>query len=149
MLKENIYAPDFRLPDQNGDYHSLSAYKGNWLLIYFYPMDFTPACTKEACSIRDEFSDFRKLNIKVLGINSNSMKSHKDFAEKYNLSFPLLTDSSKEVTKRYKANFLFYTRRVSYLIDPKGKIKKAFAFVNPSKHSKEVIAFVKEEINCE
>lgn len=149
MLKENIFAPDFRLPDQNGDYHSLSSYKGNWLLIYFYPMDFTPGCTKEACSIRDSFADFSKYHIKVLGISGDSMSSHKKFAEKHNLSFPLLADSSKDVIRRYEANFLFFTKRISYLIDPKGKIRKAYNFVNPSKHPHQVILDVQKEINCE
>lgn len=149
MLKENIFAPDFRLPDQNGDYHSLSSYKGNWLLIYFYPMDFTPGCTQEACSIRDSSYDFSKYHIKVLGINGGSMNSHKKFAEKHNLSFPLLADSSGEVIRRYDANFLFFTKRISYLIDPKGKIRKSYNFVNPSKHSNQVILDVQKEINCE
>lgn len=149
MLKENIFAPDFRLPDQNGDYHSLSSYKGNWLLIYFYPMDFTPGCTQEACSIRDSFVDFSKFNIKVLGINSGSMISHKKFAEKHSLSFPLLADSSGEVIRKYEANFLFFIKRISYLIDPKGKIRKAYNSVNPSKHPNQVILDVQKEINCE
>lgn len=149
MLKENIFAPDFRLPDQDGNYHSLSSYKGNWLLIYFYPMDFTPGCTAEACSIRNSFADFSKYNIKVLGINGGSMKSHKKFAEKHNLSFPLLADSSGDVIKRYDASFLFFTKRISYLINPKGKIRKIYNFVNPSKHPQEVIADVQKEINCE
>ncbi len=93
MLKENTLAPDFTLNDQEGRTHSLSDYKGNWLLMYFYPMDFTPGCTTEACSIRNAFSDFDKYHIKVLGVNNGTEVSHKKFAEKFKLTFPLLSDT--------------------------------------------------------
>ena len=139
MLKENTLAPDFTLNDQEGRTHSLSDYKGNWLLMYFYPMDFTPGCTIEACSIRNAFSDFDKYHIKVLGVNNGTEVSHKKFAEKFKLTFPLLSDTKMEVIKLYKANFFFLTRRISYLISPKGLIKRAYGFVNPSTHPKSVI----------
>jgi len=144
MLKENSFAPDFNLIDQDGKMHSLSDYKGNWLLIYFYPKDFTPTCTAEACSIRNAFADFREINIKVIGINNDSKESHKKFAEKHKLSFPLLADPKMETIKAYKADFLFLTWRISYLISPKGIIRKVYGFVNPANHPKEVIEDVKK-----
>src|SRR3989344_4135548 len=88
-------APDFTLPDQDGKTHSLSDYRGKWVLLYFYPKDDTPGCTKEACSIRDYFPDFRKLKIEVLGVSVDSVASHKKFAKKYSLPFTLLANTEK------------------------------------------------------
>ncbi len=139
MLKENTIAPDFCLKDQDNKEHSLAKYKGNWLLIYFYPMNFTPGCTTEACSIRDSFSNFKKLNINILGINNGDEISHKKFSEKHNLTFPLLADPEMTTIKAYKANFLFFTRRISYLINPKGLIAKSYGFINSKNHPTEVL----------
>jgi peroxiredoxin Q/BCP len=144
MLKENSFAPDFNLIDQEGRMHSLADYKGNWVLIYFYPKDFTPNCTAEACFIRDALADFKEMHINVVGINNDSQESHKKFAEKHKLSFPLLADPKMETIKAYKANFLFLTWRISYLISPKGVVRKAYGFVNPSSHPGEVIEDVKK-----
>jgi peroxiredoxin Q/BCP len=140
MLKENTMAPDFELLDQEGKIHKLSTYQGSWVLLYFYPKDNTPGCTKEACMIRDYFPSFDKLNARVFGISSDSIQSHKDFAKKFELKFPLLSDEKKEVITLYAAKGVLFTKRISYLIDPKGSIAKTYDNVNPAIHAKEVLA---------
>lgn len=143
-------APNFTLPDQNGKTHSLSDYVGSWVLVYFYPKDDTPGCTKEACGFRDMNSEYKKHNIVVLGISKDSVTSHKRFAEKYHLSFPLLSDESKETIKAYGAwgekKFMGRTfdgvKRYSYLIDPKQMIHKEYKEVDVFKHAKEIVADV-------
>jgi len=86
---------DFSLPDQNGQIHQLSFYKGRWVLLYFYPKDDTPGCTKEACGFRDSLNDLKKHNVPVLGVSADSVNSHKKFSKKHNLNFPLLSDEKK------------------------------------------------------
>lgn len=139
MLSEGIKAPEFSLLDQNNIVRTLSQYKGQWILLYFYPKDDTPGCTKEACSLRDNFSEFAKNNIIVLGVSADSSKSHKEFSNKYNLDFPLLADTNKKVIRDYDANFLIFTKRISYLINPDGIIAKAYAKVIPGFHAEEVL----------
>ena len=94
-------APDFELPDQNGKTHKLSYYLGKKVLLYFYPRDFTSGCTVEACQIRDSFPKFENVKAKVLGISTDSIESHKKFADKYELPFTLLADTNKEVVNLY------------------------------------------------
>ena len=142
-------APDFELPDQNGKLHKLSDYRGKTVLLYFYPKDDTPGCTKEACSIRDSQSNFKNLTTVVLGVSVDSVESHKKFAEKYGLPFPLLSDEKKEVVKLYgvwgkkEAAGLKHqelgTLRSSFLIDPEGKIAKIYEKVKPEIHAEEVL----------
>src|SRR6185436_6639251 len=98
-IKETIKAPNFTLPDQNGTLHTLSAYRGKWILLYFYPKDDTPGCTKEACAIRDAYPDFEKLRITVFGVSKDSVASHKKFEKKYRPPFTLLADETKKVLK--------------------------------------------------
>jgi peroxiredoxin Q/BCP len=146
-IKIGDIAPDFELPDQNGKIHKLSNYRGKWVLVYFYPKDNTPGCTTEACTFRDNFSFFKKLNCQILGISTDSVKSHQKFAEKYQLPFPILADEKKEVVKKYgvygEKKFLgkifMGTKRTSFLIDPEGKIVKIYEKVNPKTHLNEVI----------
>jgi peroxiredoxin Q/BCP len=146
-IKLNTKAPDFNLPDQDGKLHKLSDYKGKWVLLYFYPKDNTPGCTKEACGIRDEFKNFKNLNIVVLGISADSSESHKKFAQKYKLPFTLLSDESKKVLKKYgvwgKKKFMGKEYegilRTSFLINPDGKIVKIYEQVKPDIHAKEVL----------
>ena len=140
MLDEKTMAPDFELPDQEGKAHKLSDYRGSWILLYFYPKDNTPGCTKEACMIRDYFPSFDKLNAKVFGVSTDSVESHKKFAEKFELKFPLLADTKGEAVRLYEAKGILLTKRISYLIDPEGKIAKSYDNVNPAIHAKEVIA---------
>lgn len=140
-------APDFKLPDQDGREHSLSGYKGSWVLLYFYPKDDTSGCTKEACVIRDTFPDFGKLKAIVLGVSVDSIESHKKFAQKYELPFTLLADTEKQVVNLYgvwgKKKFLGKEYdgifRTSFLIDPKGMIAKVYEGVNPVVHAAEVL----------
>ena len=147
MLKPNTQAPDFKLPDQNGEYHRLSQYKGQWILIYFYPKDDTPGCTKEACAIRDNYNQFQKHNIKVLGISADTIKKHKQFEQKYQLPFTLLSDETKDTIQNYQAWGLkkFMGReyegifRHSYLIDQNGIIQKIYPKVNPTQHAQEIL----------
>ncbi len=147
MLKLKSKAPQFNLSDQEGKIHSLADYKGKWVLVYFYPKDDTPGCTKEACSIRDAWPDFRKLKCVVLGVSADSAKSHDNFAKKYKLPFTLLADENKEVIKAYgawqKKKFMgkeyMGVKRMSYLIDPEGKIAKIYPDVKAAEHAQEVL----------
>jgi peroxiredoxin Q/BCP len=147
MLKIGKKAPNFTLLDQNSDKHTLSDYLGKFVLIYFYPKDDTPGCTKEACAIRDDFPNFEKLNAKVFGISTDSVKSHKIFAEKYNLPFTLLSNEKRGVLEKYgalaeKSMFgkkYIGTQRMSYLIDKEGKIVKIYNKVKPEAHAAEVL----------
>src|SRR3989344_3777647 len=133
-IKVGYKAPGFTLPDQNGKEHTLSDYRGLKVLLYFYPKDDTPGCTKEACTIRDSFKDFEKLGIVVLGVSTDSVKSHKKFAGKYKLPFILLADEGKVVVKKYgawaKKKFMgreyMGTLRISFLIGKTGKVEKIY-----------------------
>ena len=154
MIKEKSTAPKFSLLDQDGIERPLADYRGSWVLLYFYPKDDTPGCTKEACMIRENFSEFKKLKITVLGVSKDSVKSHKKFAEKYSLPFTLLSDESLAVMKEYgvwaKKKFMgreyMGTVRSSYLIDPKGKIAKVYEKVEPAGHADQVLADLKSAL---
>ncbi len=137
-LKEGDKAPEFAALDQNGKQHSLASYKGKWVLLYFYPKDDTPGCTKEACSFRDEFSDL-KGKVEVLGVSHDRVESHAKFANKYQLPFVLLSDPQKRIIEAYGAKGFFFTKRISYLINPEGKIAKYYSSVSPKGHAKEVL----------
>ena len=139
MLEIGTLAVDFKLFDQNSKEHSLSDYRGNYVLIYFYPKDDTPGCTKEACAIRDAYNDFERAGIKVFGISADSPASHKKFSEKYNLPFILLSDPKKEVIKAYGATNGIFTKRISYLVGPEGIILKVYPKVDPTTHGGEIL----------
>ena len=147
MPKVGEIAPDFSLPDQTGTAHKLSDYLGHFVLLYFYPKDDTPGCTTEACSIRDNFSALTEKGIKVLGVSTDSVKSHLKFDQKYNLEFTLLADAEKEVVNQYgvwgEKTFIgrkyLGTNRVSFLIDPTGKIIQVYPKVDPETHVQEVL----------
>lgn len=139
MLNIKTSAPDFKLTDQNSKEHTLSEYLGPYVLIYFYPKDDTPGCTKEACVIRDMYKDFQSNGVIVLGISSDKIESHKKFAEKYELPFILLSDPEKNVIKKYEANGLLTTKRISYLVGPDGKIEKIYPKVDPAHHGVEIL----------
>ncbi len=151
MLNVGDKAPAFRLLDQDGQEHTLAEVKGQWALVYFYPKDDTPGCTKEACGIRDSFPKFKKLGLTVFGVSVDSVKKHAKFVEKYQLPFTLLADEQKEMVEAYgvwgKKKFMgreyMGTNRVSFLIDPKGKIAKVYPQVKPEAHAEEVLADVK------
>lgn len=137
MLKEGIKAPEFEGRDQEGRVHKLTDYRGQWVLLYFYPKDNTPGCTVEACSLRDNYPDFQKIKAVVLGVSNDSVASHEKFVKKLNLPFALLSDFDNKISRAYKANGFF--RRISYLINPNGEIMKAYPKVNPKEHAQEVL----------
>ena len=139
MIEINKLAPDFALLDQDGKEHSLLEYRGAYILIYFYPKDDTPGCTKEACVIRDAYKDFQSNGVVVLGISADSVESHRTFAEKYGLPFTLLSDVKKEVIKLYGADGLLFNKRISYLVNPEGVIAKVYPNVDPTNHGIEIL----------
>ena len=144
-------APSFTLADQEGREHTLADYAGKWILLYFYPKDDTPGCTIEACTIRDQFKDFKKVGAVVLGVSTDSVASHKKFAEKFELPFTLLADVNKEVVgaygvfgeKKMMGRTHMGVQRTSFLIDPEGKIAKVYEKVKPEAHAAEIIADLK------
>ncbi|MDT8404136.1 peroxiredoxin [Sulfuriflexus sp.] len=137
-------APDFDLPGQNGQRHRLADYRGQWLVLYFYPRDDTPGCTAEACRFRDEVPRLRELGAVIVGVSLNEVASHKTFVDKYHLPFPLLADSEKKVTAAYGVLGGFgpirYARRQTFLIDPQGRIARHYARVSPRQHAEEIIS---------
>lgn len=145
-------APDFTLPDQNGIDHSLKDYIGKWVVLYFYPKDDTPGCTKEACGFRDIALQYKEKGICVIGISKDSVASHKKFAEKYSLSFTLLSDESKETIKAYGAwgekKFMGRVfdgiKRISFLIAPDQTIRKEYTEVDVFNHAKEILHDIEE-----
>jgi len=141
-------APDFRLVDQNGTIRSLSDFSGQWVVLYFYPKDDTPGCTKEACSFRDDLTTLEKLGAKVVGVSVDDSDSHSKFASKYHLPFPLLADADGKVADSYGAltNLLLLkiAKRYTFLIDPKGKIAKVYLSVDTSRHSQEIVDDLKK-----
>ena len=152
MIKEKTKAPDIKLQDQDGKTVSLSQFKGTPIVLYFYPNDDTPGCTKEACSFRDGYSEYEKLGVKILGVSPNSVESHVKFQAKYDLPFTLLADPDHTASDAYgvwvkKKNFgreYFGVKRTTFLIDREGKVAKVFEGVKPANHSEEVLAALKE-----
>ena len=152
VIPEGTPAPDFTLQDQNGESHTLSTHKGKWVLLYFYPKDNTPGCTKQACVLRDADPDFKELNAVIYGISVDSVAAHKKFVEKYGLTFPLLADVDKKVVTTYgvwgQKKFMGHTyegiSRSSYLINPEGIIAKVYEKVKPANHASEVLVDLKE-----
>jgi len=120
--------PSFELRDQHGNTVKISPEKGNAMVIYFYPKDDTPGCTKEACKFRDDFEDFKDMGVEVYGISADSVESHKKFAEKYNLPFQLLADHKNKVRKLFgvPSSFLILPGRVTYVIDKEGVVQYIF-----------------------
>ncbi len=132
-------APELKLKDQHGNLVFLRDYAGRWVVLYFYPKDDTPGCTREACNFRDESERLAPFNAQVLGVSVDSRESHESFARKFRLNFPILADPTKKVARAYGA-LAFYrlARRMTFIIDPQGKIRKIFKTVNPKTHVEEV-----------
>ena len=151
-LKINRKAPKFKLLDQDGKEHARDDYVGNWLLIYFYPKDDTPGCTKEACTLRDAFSDFKKLKVAVIGVSPDKVAKHKKFAENHDLPFALLADEDKKMVvdydvwglKRFMGREYKGVHRTSFLINPEGKIVKIYENVKSDEHAQQVLSDLKE-----
>lgn len=147
MLQVGTKAPDFKLPDQNGEMHSLSDYKGKKVILYFYPKDNTSGCTKQACGFSDRYPQFQEKGAVVLGVSKDSVASHKKFEEKYGLPFTLLSDTELTVIKAYdvwkeKKNYGKVSMgvvRTTYLIDEKGMITKANDKVKAADNPQEML----------
>lgn len=152
MLETGSMAPEFTLPDQYSQEHSLSDYRGKWIILYFYPKDMTPGCTTEACNFRDEFPSFEKLDAVILGISKDSISRHQKFSDKYELPFTLLSDESGAVCESYgiwQEKSLYGRKfmgivRSTFIIDPDGKIFHVFPKVQVKEHAAELLNILKE-----
>ena len=141
-------APDFELPDQDGQLHSIEDYRNQWVVLYFYPKDETPGCTTQACEFRDNIFAYRDLNAQILGVSLDDIDSHKAFAENHGLPFPLLADVDGDIASAYGVKTRMFgmtvAKRQTFIISPGGTIAKHFEAVKPDEHSAEVLAALKE-----
>ncbi|MDQ0202359.1 thioredoxin-dependent thiol peroxidase [Pectinatus haikarae] len=153
MLQSGDKAPDFILLDKNGSKVSLSDFSGKKIVLYFYPRDNTPGCTKQACAFAGAYEDFRKQDIVVIGISKDSTASHQKFAEKYDLPFILLSDPELQAIKAYDVwqEKKMYGKvsmgivRTSYIIDENGVIEKVMPKVKPDTNAADILAYLREE----
>jgi thioredoxin-dependent peroxiredoxin len=151
VLQAGDKAPEFELMDDAGSVHKLSDYRGQAIVVYFYPEDDTPGCTKEACSFRDSYAEFRQAGVEIIGISPDSEKSHTDFIKKYKLPFVLLSDPDHKVCQAYGVWGLkqYMDReyegvfRTTFIIGPDGIVKRVFENVEPADHSQEVLAEIR------
>lgn len=151
-ISAGVPAPEFKLVDQDGREHTLSDYKGKPLLLYFYPRDDTPGCTKEACNFRDDYSQYEQAGVTILGVSPDDAASHVKFIDKFKLPFSLLADSDHQVSEQYGVwgpKKIFGREyegilRTTFLIDGDGRIAKVFEKVKPAKHSAEVLQAIAE-----
>ncbi|MGB4859075.1 MAG: peroxiredoxin [Dokdonella sp.] len=137
-------APAFRLQDQNSKWHQLSDFKDGYLVLYFYPKDFTGGCTTQVCAFRDDIAALKKAGAKVVGVSLDDVKSHTEFAEKYHVPFPLLSDAKHDTARAYgvlssKEGFGDYARRETFLIAPHGAVVKRYRDVDPEQNVKQVL----------
>jgi peroxiredoxin Q/BCP len=133
-------APNFTVKDTNGNTVTLSDYAGKTVVLYFYPKDDTPGCTKEACSFRDYYADYQGKDITVFGVSMDDEASHQAFTDKFSLPFPLLADVDGAITKAYDVDGGGYSKRVTYVVDGAGKISKVYATVNTATHATDILA---------
>ena len=147
-IPAGIPAPDFELPDDTNVPRKLSDFRGQNVILYFYPADDTPGCTKEACNFRDDYSAYENANVQILGVSPDSVKSHVKFKQKFDLPFPLLADEGHKVCdlygvwgpKKFMGKAYEGVLRTTFLIDEQGRIVKVFENVRPAEHSKEVLS---------
>ncbi len=146
-ISAGTIAPDFTLPDENGVELTLSGFKGQKVILYFYPKDDTPGCTTEACHFRDDYAAYEKLGVKILGVSPNTMKSHIKFKSKYQLPFTLLADPDHKVCelygvwghKKFMGKEFDGVFRTTFLIDQNGLVERVFENVKPEPHSQEIL----------
>lgn len=142
-LNAGVQAPAFALIDQHDQPHTLEKYRGRWLVLFFYPRDDTPGCTKEACQFRDAFAALKALHAEIIGISVDDAASHARFADKYQLPFTLLADTQGEVAARYGALIRLagfkMARRISFIVSTDGRIAHVFTRVNPAHHINDVM----------
>ncbi len=147
FLPEGSLAPDFTLPDETGRLHRLADYRGRVVVLYFYPKDDTPGCTKEACAFRDDYSAYTEAGVVILGVSPDPPERHAKFKAKYNLPFSLLSDPEHKVLEQYGAWGLkkaygreyYGVLRSTYLIGPDGTILKVYPKVKPAEHSRQIL----------
>ena len=137
-LAPNSPAPAFEAIDQHGAGHTLQDYAGKWLLLYFYPKDDTPGCAIEACGFRDNFSLLQR-EIDIVGVSADSPESHQQFIKKYELPFTLLSDTDRKLINTYEATDGGFGKRVSFIIDPKGMIRKIYTGIECTTHAGEIL----------
>lgn len=150
MLKAGDKAPNFSLMDKNGNAVNLSEFKGKKVVLYFYPRDNTPGCTRQACAFAGLYAEFQKKNVQVIGISRDSVASHQKFAEKYNLPFVLLSDPELEAVKAYDVwqekklygKISFGVVRTTFIIDENGFIEKIMPKVKPDTNAAEILEFI-------
>jgi len=153
ILEVGVQAPDFTAQDQEGKLVSLQEYRGRKLVLYFYPKDDTPGCTKEACAFRDNFPNFNLLGIAILGVSVDSESKHKKFAEKFSLPFRLVADPDKHIVeaygvwgqKKFMGREYMGTSRVTYLINEQGVIEKVWPKVKPDEHAEELLSYLQQK----
>ena len=150
-ISEGMPAPDFTVLDENGKQQRLSDYRGQSVILYFYPKDDTPGCTTEACNFRDDYSAYTETGVTILGVSPDSPKSHLKFKQKYQLPFTLLADEDHAICeaynvwgqKKFMGREYMGVLRTTFIIDPQGNIKKIFENVKPAEHSTELLAAIK------
>ena len=153
IQKEGQKAPEFTAKDQDGNELSLRDFIGRKVVLYFYPKDDTPGCTKEACAFRDNFPNFKKIDAVVLGVSVDGQKAHRKFADKFELPFTLLVDDEKKIVeaygvwglKKFMGKEYMGTNRVTYLIDEQGIIEKVWPKVKPETHAAEVLDWLQKQ----
>lgn len=139
-LSLGAIAPEFKVKDTDGNTVSLSDYAGKTVILYFYPKDDTPGCTKEACSFRDNYAVYKNKDIAVFGVSLDDEASHQAFTEKYSLPFPLLADIDGSMTKAYDVDGGGYAKRVTYVIDGNGKIANVYTSIKTDTHASDILA---------
>lgn len=147
-IQPGILAPEFEMLDETGALRKLSDFRGKNVILYFYPKDDTPGCTKEACNFRDDYSVYEKAGVVILGVSPDSVESHVKFKAKFSLPFPLLADDEHKVCdaygvwgpKKFMGKSYDGVLRTTFLIDPEGNIKKIFENVRPAEHSSELLS---------
>lgn len=141
-------APDFALPDQHNHVHRLGDYRGDWLVLFFYPRDATPGCTKEVCGFQENYDYFRMTSIHLVGISKDTPESHQRFRDKHQLGFPLLSDRDGSVARAYGSLFGFgpfkLTRRHTFIIGPDGRLVRIFRNVDPIEHAYSIVQTLHE-----
>ena len=150
MLEIGTKAPAFELPDQNGTMHTLEEYRGKKVILYFYPKDNTPGCSKQACAFKDAYSAFQQANVIVIGISKDSQRSHQNFIQKYELPFLLLSDPQLEAIQAYDVwqEKKLYGKtymgvvRATYIIDEDGMIEHVFEKADPTTNTQDVLALL-------
>lgn len=136
-------APRFALKDENGRLQRLQQFRGRWTVLYFYPKDSTPLCTREACNFRDHLNELKREGAEVLGVSTDSSASHRNFAVRYALNFPLLSDPDGALSQAYGSLFklgpLRFARRRTFLIDPQGRIARVYRSIDVAQHSTQIL----------